>query len=292
MDIIYKIRTQQEHLSPIQLKIVDAILDDIAFAASASIDVLAQKAGVSAAALTRFAKALGYANIRDLRMDLAQANMVGTRFLKQTPNDTAPTNENPAFYGTMLADIEQSLQEHFAQFDEAIFKSATQLINQAQRIYIFGMGSYSSMFSDEFQHRLNRLGYVGTAYHDPFLMRMVAATLNAHDTIVVMSVSGVMPELNAATQLAKDYGAKIIAITRPHTSLSDTADVALPLLLNENSFIYAPTAIRYSLMLVMDILLTELALSATEEHRETLRRVKLVLDDYRPPGEDWLPLGD
>ena len=59
----------------------------------------------------------------------------------------------------------------------------------------------------------------------------------------------------------------------------------------ETSFIYKPTAARYGMMLAIDVLSTELALSMPEANQERLRRIKLALDDYRG-GDDCLPLGD
>ena len=59
----------------------------------------------------------------------------------------------------------------------------------------------------------------------------------------------------------------------------------------EISFIYKPTAARYGMLLAIDVLATELALSMPEANQERLRRIKLALDDYRG-GDDCLPLGD
>ena len=49
-------------------------ISDVAFAASATIDQLVTAAGVSPATITRFARAAGCDDIRDLRMKLAQAS--------------------------------------------------------------------------------------------------------------------------------------------------------------------------------------------------------------------------
>ncbi|MCY1306185.1 hypothetical protein D9M70_560320 [compost metagenome] len=73
--------------------------------------------------------------------------------------------------------------------------------------------------------------------------------------------------------------------------LAETADVLLPIVLDETDFIYKPTAARYGMLLAIDLLATETALRAPDTSKELLRRVKLALDDYRD-GEDRLPLGD
>ncbi|HSC69175.1 MAG TPA: MurR/RpiR family transcriptional regulator, partial [Cellvibrio sp.] len=92
-DIVYHMRASRDRLSATEQKVADAILEDIAFAAAASIDQLAVKAAVSIATISRFAKAVGCEDIRDLKLKLAQASAVGTRFLAEVP-----AVEESAFY--------------------------------------------------------------------------------------------------------------------------------------------------------------------------------------------------
>ena len=119
----------------------------------------------------------------------------------------------------------------------------------------------------------------------------LAATLGPEHAVIVCSLTGQTPELIEAVKLAHNYGAKVIAITRPDSPLAELADVVLALQGVETSFIYKPTAARYGMLLAIDVLATELALSMPEANQERLRRIKLALDDYRG-GDDCLPLGD
>ena len=115
--------------------------------------------------------------------------------------------------------------------------------------------------------------------------------MNAHDVLIVLSTTGITPELIPIIRIARDYDANIIAISREATPIAGMANIVLPLLLDETDFIYKPTAARYGMLLAVDILATEMALLAPEASKELLRRVKLALDDNRG-GEDRLPLGD
>ncbi|WP_271411916.1 MurR/RpiR family transcriptional regulator [Pseudomonas sp. Q1-7] len=286
MDILYLIRGRRDRLRGNPAKVAEAILDDVEFAASASIDQLAAKAGVSKAAMSRFARLMDCGDLRELRLRLARASAVGARFL-----DEAPAAKPPEFFSRMVGDIEQSLHRHLAAFDEARFGTAVDLIVSAGKIHIFGMGGCSTLLAAEMQYRLVRLGYQATACHDPVLMRMAAATLGPQDLLIVLSLSGLPPELLACTRLARAYGARLLAITRAGSPLAAMADTLLPIVLAETDFIYKPTAARYGMLLAIDLLATETALRNPETSQELLRRVKLALDDLRQ-GEDWLPLGD
>ncbi|MGH8420275.1 MAG: MurR/RpiR family transcriptional regulator [Pseudomonas sp.] len=286
MDILYQIRARQDSFSAGEGRIARLILSDVAFSASASLDELATRAEVSSATLSRFARTVGCKDLRDLRLQLAQASGVGSRFLKP---EQAP--EQSAFFTQIVRDIESTLRQHLAGFDDARFKDAVALLTPARMLHSFGMGGCSSLCSEELQTRLVRLGYPIAACRDPVMMRLIAATLGPDNRLIVCSLSGRTPELLDAVGLARSYGAKILAITLPGSPLAALADVLLPLQIAETNFIYKPTAARYGMLLTIDVLATELALIAPDDNQERLRRIKLALDDYRG-GEDGLPLGD
>jgi DNA-binding MurR/RpiR family transcriptional regulator len=286
VDILYQIRARQDSFSAGEGRIAKLILSDTAFAASASLDELATQAKVSSATLSRFARSIGCRDLRDLRLQLAQASGVGSRFLNP---EQAP--EQSAFFTQIVGDIESTLRQHLAGFDESRFAEAITLLTQAKMIHAFGMGGCSSLCSEELQTRLVRLGYPIAASRDPVMMRLIAATLGPEHAIIACSLSGRTPELLDALKLASSYGTKILAITLPKSPLARLADGVLPLQIAETNFIYKPTAARYGMLLTIDVLATELALKAPEENQERLRRIKLALDDYRG-GEDGLPLGD
>lgn len=286
MDILYQIRARQDSFSAGEGRIARLMLDDVGFAASASLEELAQRAEVSSATLSRFARSVGCRDLRDLRLQLAQASGVGSRFL-----DPANPPEQSAFYGQIVSDIESTLRQHLSAFDEARFTEAVKLLGTARMIHAFGMGGGSTLCSDELQVRLVRLGYPIAACHDPVMMRVTAASLGPEHALIACSLTGITPELLEAVELARSYGASVLAITLADSPLADLADVLLPLHGVETSFIYKPTAARYGMLLAIDVLATELALARPEDNQERLRRIKLALDDYRG-GDDHLPLGD
>ncbi|WMD18250.1 MurR/RpiR family transcriptional regulator [Achromobacter seleniivolatilans] len=285
-DIVFQIRSRRDALSVTERKVADAILDDIIWGASATVDQLATKAGVSIATISRFARTVGCEDTRDLKMKLAQASTVGSRFLD--PN-AAP--EESTFYARIYADIESTLRAHLPTFTEQLFEAATSIVDGARMIYVFGMGGASAVLAQEVQSRLVRLGYPIAVYSDAVLLRMVAATLDERDAVLILSASGLTPEIVGAARIVKQYRARIVAITDATSELAKLADVVLPIRTDETDFIYKPSASRYAMMLAIDLLSTELAMLNQEENRERLRRIKLALDEHRG-GPNRLPLGD
>src|SRR5262245_4158356 len=82
-DIVSRIAERSSGLRQAEQKVAQAILGDVAGCAAASIHELARRAGVSEASVTRFARALGCRDVRDLKVALARASAVGDRYLRQ-----------------------------------------------------------------------------------------------------------------------------------------------------------------------------------------------------------------
>ena len=285
-DIVYRLREHRDGLSPVEQRIADAILADVGAAAQMGIAELAARARVSAAGISRFAKALGYANVRELRARLAEAGAVGKRFLDEP--DAPPVS---ALYAQICSDIEAALRRNLGGMKEPVVQAAAEALAGARTVHALGMGGASSVLAREAQNRFVRLGRTVIPCSDSLSMRMLAATLGPQDVVFALSISGLTPELLAAVDIARGYGARVVSITREATPLAQRSDWLLPIVIDETDFVFKPTASRYAMMLAIDILATTLALHQADGNRERLRRIKLALDTYRG-GDNRLPLGD
>ena len=79
------------------------------------------------------------------------------------------------------------------------------------------------------------------------LMRMVAATLEKKDVVLAISTTGKPKELIDAVTIAREYGATVIAITKPNSPLAMLADISLGLYVPETPNALKPTASRFAL---------------------------------------------
>ncbi|ALJ27212.1 HTH-type transcriptional regulator HexR [Stenotrophomonas acidaminiphila] len=285
-DIVYELRQRLHEFSPVEARIANTILADVDAAAQYGVTELAERAEVSAAAISRFAKTLGCEHVRELRARLASASAVGKRFLEQ--QNAPPVS---ALFAQICDDIQASLRHNLANLQEDVVQQLADAICQARRIHVFGIGGCSTVFSQELQNRLMRFGLPITACSDAVVMKMTAAILGPQDLVLALSVSGITPEVISAVEIARTYGARVGAITRAGTSLAGLSDWLLPISIEETDFVFKPSASRYAMMLAIDVLATTTALNGASENHEHLRRIKLALDRYRG-GDSRLPLGD
>lgn len=273
MDIVNKIKEGLRHFSPAEEKVARFILADINYAANAPINELAAKAEVSHASITRLARTLTCENVRELKLKLAQSAAVGARFNNE---DTVDKQEISHVYQS----IHDILALNAGLIKDEIIEQAGQAICNAKHTLIFGVGGGSSMMSQECQNRFFRLGIPSNAHCDPMMMRMTAATVDKKDVVVCLSLGGVSPDVYSAAQIAKEYGAIVVAIC-PEGDLGRFADFHLPIATQESDYIFKPSASRYVMLAAIDILSSELAMKNQRKSREKLRRLKTHLDIYR-----------
>lgn len=284
IDIVSRITKLQEQLSEAEKKIARLILEDLSFAAHASINELARRAQVSEATVTRFAKALSCKDVRDLKLRLAQSLAVGQRFI-------ADVKVEPAGIHGVYEAIKTALDFNANLLTTEVVEPAAEAVAGARQVLIFGVGGGSTIMAQECQNRLFRLGFPATAYSDPMLMRMAAAAIDQNDVVICLSLGGFSPDVTEAAEIARDYGARTLAITVKDSPLAKAVELVMPIEPIETDYIFKPSASRYVMLAAIDVLATEVAIKHKRRSREKLRRLKHHLDNHKH-GNDRLPLGD
>lgn len=283
IDIISCITDRFMALTATEKRIAQFILDDVAAAAEMPIAELARLTDTSQASVTRFARALGCKDVRELKMKLAQSLAIGQRFILDVPD----LEGVQGIYESIISVLETNRRA----LDLAALKRAVEWISDARQVLALGMGGGSTICAQEIQYRLFRLGLPVVSQSDGLLVRMMSSAVTAKDVVIVLSLGGYTKEMIESAAIARQYGAKIVAITPPETPLAAQADIVLPLLVSENDYIFKPSASRYAMQAMVDVLATELAMANKPQAKDRLRRIKLALDDHRD-GVDRLPLGD
>ncbi|CAI0938033.1 MAG: MurR/RpiR family transcriptional regulator [Serratia proteamaculans] len=283
IDIISRITERFIELSSAEKRIAQFILDDADAVTALPIAELARQANVSQASITRFAKTLGCRDVRDLKVKLAQSLAVGQRFIHEEPD----LEGIQGIYETII----NALNINRRTIDEAALGKAVGWLSDARQILAIGMGGGSTICAAEVQHRLFRLGLPVSAQSDGLLVRMMAAAVSKQDVVVALSLGGYTQEVVESAAIARQYGAKVVAITPAGTPLAAQADVLLALVVRENDYIYKPSTSRYAMLAMVDVLATALAMANKRQSRDRLRRIKLALDSHRG-GADRQPLGD
>ena len=289
-DIISVIKQTAPTLRPSERRVADAILADVDFALHSANGELARRAGVSEPTVTRFSRAVGCAGVRELKVKLAQSLVVGRIYLEEPP-DAGSNPGKPTVWQMILEDIHRAINTAERQLVVADFERAAAAIASCGKLVTFGVGGGSTMVATEAKHRFFRLGVAVSNYSDGQLMRMVAATLDKKDVVLAISATGKPKEIVDAVTIARDYGATVIAVTKPNSPLAAAADIPLGLYVPETPNALKPTASRYAFLAAVDLLAALTAYRSPRETQERMRRIKYALGNFGD-GEAEGPLGD
>lgn len=288
-DLITRMTQLLSKLRPAEKRVAEAVLNDIEAAVRASNSQLAQAAGVSEPTVTRFCRTLGCEGVRDFKLRLAQSLVAGP----MSSHYTTAGNEGaaPAIWNAVFGQARQAIGLAERQLDVAAVNEAIERIANANRVFVFGLGGGSTSLAIDMQFRLFRFGISVASYTDAYLMRMVVATVQPDDVVIAISATGRTRELIEAAEVAREYNARVIALTRSGSRLAETADIALTVDVPEIVNVLKPTASRFAFLAALDLLATGVAYRLGPEAHQTIRRVKL--NQVRKSGGDILePLGD
>ncbi|SHF14637.1 transcriptional regulator, RpiR family [Seinonella peptonophila] len=195
--VLNEIQSIYSSLSDKEKSIANYILAHPEETSRGHIQELADATGVSISAITRFAKKVSCKNFVEMKVKLASG--------ADPKPSTGIEQRLLASYRDMLTDV-QSLIDHKR------FQNVLKLIQNAKRIFIYGLGS-SGLAAQELNYRLSRMGFISESITDPHLMVIRSTLLQDGDLVLAFSRSGQTIDLLQSIQKVKDKGAKVIAFT-------------------------------------------------------------------------------
>ena len=291
VDIVGRLKARLEEGHRAETSVIEVILGDLHFATTATIAEVARRAGVSEPTVTRLARSLGFGSTREMKAHLAQALAIGGAYLR--PLDAAAEGQHSSnqVVATICSRAHAAIDLISVALTQTSVTTLGELLAGANRIIVYGTGGNSSMAAVELQNRLFRLGLNSNAYADPQLQSMSASVANRKTVIVAFSTSGRVRSILDAIAVGQQYGATCIAVTKPDTPLAKVAQHLVPFVFEEDQNLYKPSASRFAMLAVVDILAMATAEAIGPAVLELLRRVRQSLTTLEAGGP-MQPIGD
>jgi len=205
--------------------------------------------------------------------------------------------ERPANTGMEVAQhvyeaTSQALANAFAQRDPAALEAAVSCLDQARRLFCFGVGGSSANVAREAENRFFRLDIAASATSDAYKQRIIASTSGKNDVLLVFSVTGRPRSLVDSARTARLAEARVIAVTAPQTPLADQADILIPLVaFDEEKLFYMPNRGRYGQLFILDCLATLLGARRMKTVASKLWNARTMLAELNGKAENQ-PVGD
>lgn len=239
---------------------------------------LARNTDSSEITISRFCKKLGFSGLQGLKIALAaELSAAGEDGFQ----DIHRGDTEGEIAGKIFRNITDGLQDTLKILDFNLIKRAVQILAGARLVAIYGFGNSATVCRD-LSTRFLRFGIAVQAFDDAHLQVTSAALLSPADVVVAVSHSGATKDILSSVAIAKNNGAKVIAITSyAQSELARSADIALVGMGREVRYRSEAAASRLVHMAIGDILYTCLALSMPEQYGENLQKMRKVIAERR-----------
>lgn len=286
--LLKRLKIKASALPRAQQQVIAVILKDPEQALSMSVDALAAQAQVSMPTIMRTTRQFGFEGVREFKLALAQDLGRTSSVHRAVSLDDDCAEIIQKILGSTAASI--SALQH--QLNPQTLNEAAELISNALRIDCYSVGTTSAFMADDLQGRLFRLGKAAHAFHDAHKQLISAASLGSQGVAVAISHVGRMPFLLESVTFAKSQGAKVIAITQPHTPLAEIADVVIDVMVPPDAVMRVGTDAYIAHLLVIELLMILVlqklgpnAIQLQTQYREILQQHGQDVDQH--PWMHW-----
>ena len=225
MSCLFRIENYYDSFTASEKKIADYLSQNAENAVKMNIYELAAEINVAPSSITRFVHRLNYKTFSDMKIDLVRSVDVSSI---NDFNEVLNWSKN-----------EDDLSEHFIQHMSAVcretldlneiakFRKAADMVEQAEIVYLFGVGA-SAFIVQDLQQKLMKLKKRCIYNHDGSFGAQNALMATSKDIVIAVSYGGITQEVNFAVRHAVENKCPVIAITRyARTPLSQMADISL-----------------------------------------------------------------
>jgi DNA-binding MurR/RpiR family transcriptional regulator len=287
MMLFEQIRALQVQLPPAESKVAAYLLAQPQGFLQSPVVAIAKAAQVSQPTVIRFCRSLGSTGLKDFKLQLAAAlNHSTSKGSQVGPHPSVSAGDSiPELTAKVIEAGIQALQSLPASLDLVVVKKIVDAFLLAKRVDFVGIGQ-SALVAQDAKQKFFRFGLHCEAYSDPALQVMSASQLSKKDILVLVSASGLSPELFDVVQIARQTGARILSIGAPGSRVSHLADWVLNAQPQEDPDVHMPMLGRLQHLMIIDVLAVALAQRIGAKSRGHLQDLKRTLVARRGDVQD------
>ncbi|MDM0084003.1 MurR/RpiR family transcriptional regulator [Variovorax sp. J31P179] len=275
--LLQRLRERMALLPAAQRSVVQCVLEDPRAAVAATVEQLAQQAGVSMPTIVRTCRSFGFESVREFMLALAQDLAVTGSYLHRSvlAEDSAGDVASKIVHAAV-----SSLTELGRRIDVEVLDKVASRLAEARRIDCYSVGAASTFMANELQSRLFRLGCTANAIFDAHQQLVSASTLGPDGVAFVISHVGRMPYTLEAARFARSQGATVVALTQPGTQLAEIADLVLAVSVPQDAVMRVGTEAYLAHLVVIEILMVRLAQKLGPVATRGLQQFKQLLHKH------------
>lgn len=279
--VLALLRTTAPTLPPQLQRLAMLALESPAEVGRMTITEYAERAGASAASVTRLCRSLGIEKFTTLRTELVLAaeRPVAGGAPRVTGDITART-PLPELITSLGVLSSGSIEETSHLLDPEQIGTIVQALGDAGHVFATGAGS-AHLVAVSLEHKLRSLGVPATTFHDPPSAVIGLAASRPGDVLVAVSETGTASEAVPQLAEAKRRGCLTVLITRLSSSpAAELADHVL-LAVQDRSPLHTGTLTsRIAELFLADVLASGVVVRHHERSLEALASVEEALERY------------
>ncbi|MDU3960273.1 MAG: MurR/RpiR family transcriptional regulator [Lactococcus lactis] len=226
MDTLLIIRQNYSNFTTVEKKIADYIFEVGEKMLEKSAQEVASEIGSSSAALVRFSRKLGYDGFSQLKQKLSASYAVhedDEDYYKEVNDSETPSS----IKNKLKVRVNHMVETTNAALSDDEIMAAVALIDEAESIFVFGIGASSMVAQDIFQ-KFSRIGKQVFFIQDAHLFVSSLSISDRKTIFIGISMKGETKEVIELARVVKGMKIPIIAITaREESTLGQMSDYIL-----------------------------------------------------------------
>ncbi|MXQ13313.1 MurR/RpiR family transcriptional regulator [Microvirga makkahensis] len=236
---------------------------------------LAERCSVSDPTIMRFCRRFGFDGYQDFKLHLAQSLVPSAPFAyEQIVSSDSVENIVRKTCRNSLNAIQRALEDLVPKQIEA----AAQLLRGATWIGIYASG-ISEITAIDAEHKFQRLGMRCAAVIGRQKQWMHAESSRPNEVALIFSQSGHTKQMVELAIAARSGGARVVSVTAAESPLARVTDVLVAVLPYDRTELMTPLASRLNHHLVINMLVTAIAVSSGSEFPDQLPALDSWLTD-------------
>lgn len=274
-NVLNSLEDQIDSFTAAQRKVGDYILKNPTEVAFLTVEQLAGATKVSVATIMRLAYALQYTGYSQFQKDLQELVRDKVAPSRRFEKNLERVGDNQLLLECAAMQVKNINKTAEFLSDEALEKTISFLL-AAKNIYVIGVrGSFP--MAHYLSDGLTRLGTeCELLYPESVRAQSIISKLNDEDVVVAISLPRYAKRTNEISRIAREKGAKIIAITDGYSSpLVSLADVFLPCSFESLSFQNS----HMGIMFVVEYLITRLGIQRGAAAKRGLEEIEKIMPE-------------
>ena len=275
-----RLKALLDQLPPAARRIADEILTNPDAVLGMSVAELASAARVSEGSVISLVQQVGAKGFPELKIALAREVSAGRRLLH---GDVEAGDDPARVLDKVTASHLQALQDTRDVVDPVAVRRAVELLCEAERIEIYGVGTAAPVAEDA-AARFLRLGLNVKSVIDPHAQAISAGFTTPRVATLTISHTGRTQDTLVATRLAREAGARTICVTNYGSSpLSELCEVVLHTAASETRHQVEAMSSRVAQLLIVDVLYAAIGAARWEASLAAISRSYDILAMKRVP---------